>query len=1372
MNRIIFALMIATALLMSMRPAAQDRSDVALRAAMETETVKGDLKGAIEQYRGIAGQTHDRSIAATALMRMAECYRKLGDAQASSIYERIIREFADQKEAAATARERLMRATDATIPRLTMRQLWEVPPNAVGGPDGLGTVSPDGRYFSFVDWSTGNLLLHDFKTGQDRRLTTSGARGQYAEESVISHDGMQIAYAWFNNDGYDIRLLDLSGKTPPRVLFANHQEDPWVFPYDWSPDGKWVAVQIRRADGTGQLALISILDGTRRVLESSDWRRASAMAFSADGKYLAYDIAADTVPEQHDIYLLATDAHQKNAAVVNPANDTVIGWTPDGSRLLFASDRSGSNGIWSLSVADGKSNGEPQLIKADVRLEPRGITRSGALYFSTSLSRQDIYLSSLDFATGKLLSAPVRIAGQTVGFNVAPQWSPDGAALAYLPRNKDASTLAIQTIATGEVRELRPNLAYIFDEPPLWSHDGSFLLVVGPDQKGRWGIHRVDARTGETTPVVQSDPPANNGVHPLGWSPDGQTLYIRRRLAPPLNQTVAFDMRTRDERLLRQVTTMPSPNGRAWVAIDRSSNGTTLRLETKDAAAAHTLLHVDAPEDLQNPAWSPDSTHVIVQRISSSRREFWVTPIDGSPQKLDFGGLVAANVQLHPDGHRIAVLTDEPKVTNLGHGESAPTTTGRAVIPMRPTMNRFMLALMTAAALLMPMHPAAQDQSDVALRAAMETETVKGDLKGAIEQYRRIVSETHNRAVAATALVRMADCYQRLGDAQARRIYERVVQEYADQKDIAALARTRLGSGVAAAGVVARELWPGDGSGGEASLAPDGRSVVTLTRDDRVGTVDVIRDLVTGAHTTLPTAGGFGEWPILSPDSSEIAYGWCCQDGVYELRIAKAKPGANSRVVLHNPEVAYYLLENWSPDGKSILSIISTAGNAAQLVWISVADGSVQTLKSVDWRGLGSAQLSPDGQFIAYDAFVRRDSPDREIRIMNADGSRESVIVPAFGNNASPVWTRDGLRVVFVSDRAGTPGLWSVAVQDGKANGPTELVRPNMAGVRPVGFSSAGPFLYVQEVGNQNVFVQALDPVTGKVEGDSARLVDTYVGANTNPSWSPDGKTVAYISRRTEPANDTSPATLVIRSVDTGQETAIPTTFTYPGQPMWLPDGRTIVQPARNNQNNTSLYSVDVRTGTVHELVNTGAGLPPGAALAPSGATAYVRDPEKVNAIAAFDLASSRRMEVRGAAVEGPFLTLAVSPDGKHLAYPAKGSEALHLYVANIDGSDPHDLFGDRPQNGFVTGLAWTADSQWIYFVLSDGASLRGHGSQLWRIAAKGGTPQYTGRAASTMGAISLNREGTRLVFGAGELSLSEYWMLENLQRTWKTSRK
>src|SRR5438093_496855 len=92
---------------------------------------------------------------------------------------------------------------------------------------------------------------------------------------------------------------------------------------------------------------------------------------------------------------------------------------------------------------------------------------------------------------------------------------------------------------------------------------------------------------------------------------------------------------------------------------------------------------------------------------------------------------------------------------------------------------------------------AAQQAGDAErqLRAAMNAATVDGNLAGAIEQYKAIVAryEKTNRQAAATALVRMAECYQKLGDAESKRIYERLLREFADQGEAVKIARAHLG---------------------------------------------------------------------------------------------------------------------------------------------------------------------------------------------------------------------------------------------------------------------------------------------------------------------------------------------------------------------------------------------------------------------------------------------------------------------------------------------------------------------------------------------------------------------------------------------------
>ncbi len=167
-------------------------AEAQFKAAQQKEEVEGDLKGAIEEYRKVvAGAGTNRPLAARALVRMAECHQKLGDTESRKIYQRVLREFADQNEPVAIARARLGRNASAPGTGIVTRQVW-ANANAVS----LGSVSPDGRYVSLHDWNTGDLLLRDLSNGEDRRLTDSRNSDDYPGGSTFGPDGKQVAYAW------------------------------------------------------------------------------------------------------------------------------------------------------------------------------------------------------------------------------------------------------------------------------------------------------------------------------------------------------------------------------------------------------------------------------------------------------------------------------------------------------------------------------------------------------------------------------------------------------------------------------------------------------------------------------------------------------------------------------------------------------------------------------------------------------------------------------------------------------------------------------------------------------------------------------------------------------------------------------------------------------------------------------------------------------------------------------------------------------------------------------------------------------------------------------------------------------------------------
>ncbi len=102
----------------------------------------------------------------------------------------------------------------------------------------------------------------------------------------------------------------------------------------------------------------------------------------------------------------------------------------------------------------------------------------------------------------------------------------------------------------------------------------------------------------------------------------------------------------------------------------------------------------------------------------------------------------------------------------VGHGVGIPADEHRAV---------FVVAL-TACVVTARGFVQAQSsrEAEAALKAAQHQEEVLGDLAGAIEAYKKL-AESGDRAVAAQALLRLAGCYQKLGNDEAAKIYQRVV---------------------------------------------------------------------------------------------------------------------------------------------------------------------------------------------------------------------------------------------------------------------------------------------------------------------------------------------------------------------------------------------------------------------------------------------------------------------------------------------------------------------------------------------------------------------------------------------------------------------
>jgi Tol biopolymer transport system component len=684
MVRIGIAAILGTGLLLAQ---AVQTAEVELKAAQHKAEVEGDLKGAIKQYGAIAARyaKNNRRVAAMALVRMADCYQKVGDAEARKIYEQVLKDYGDQKEAVALARLHLGNSGERGRPTNTL--VWSGPKLDV-----FGAVAHDGRLIAFTDGDTGDLAVHAIATGKDRYLIHTGnpkdGRWQrWADTPVISRDGRQVAYTWWEGRN-ELYLADLGGDFKPRRLYSNPDFNG-VFAMDWSPDDRWLAVSVRREDLTRQIGLISVPDGSLRILKSLDWRPPSRVLFSPDGKYLAYDLPQSDRGSERDVFVLSVDGTRQIRAVAHPSNDLMMGWSPDGKWLLFLSDRSGSMDLWGQALADGKPEGAPERLRANIpvaqEIQPMGATDSGALYYGTARTqdRTKIQVADFDFSTGKL-SNVIDISQDYLESIGVPRWSPDGRQLVYKllrgPTQRPThEVVVIRSMDNGQTRELRPKLTYF--GPMEWSPDGQSFLALGGDLKGRAGIYQIDIETGDVKALRLQN--SGERLWYPHWARDGKSFYVMLVDQPArVSAYIQHDISTGKEtelirrKLLEQVK--PSPDSRYLNShsFDEATNSRTMILIPVAGGEVRELMRYPSevpPEDLTNNGkgvwfnrgnWAPDSRSFLAFKFRDGKYlETWQIFIDGGqPRKLADDlkiGISNSLPAVHPDGRHIAFTLTE-----------------------------------------------------------------------------------------------------------------------------------------------------------------------------------------------------------------------------------------------------------------------------------------------------------------------------------------------------------------------------------------------------------------------------------------------------------------------------------------------------------------------------------------------------------------------------------------------------------------------------------------------------------------------------------------------------------------------------------------